>query len=195
MNWRNNSLFLLLSLSIVSCNDKDSKNKYPLVGEEVVINAEETSSYLIETDDLLSIFKNDNIKIIDFRKPEFYNQEHIRGAINIWRTDIEDSSYSYGGMMASKEQLEALFSNLGIQNNDTLIIYDDNGLCDSARLWWILQNYDYHNVKLLHGGMADWSLMHGPTSTRPTISEKTNFKLNDHPSMKLYISKEELEKY
>ena len=87
------------------------------------------------------------IKILDFRKSEFYKKEHIKGALNIWRTDLEDASYPYKGMMAGKEQMETLLGRLGVNKSDTIIIYDDNGLCDSSRLWWILQNYDFTNVE------------------------------------------------
>ena len=137
---------LIFFIAFVSCQDKKSK-KIPSKKNVSTIN------YLIEVDELLKIAEKSNIKILDCRKAEFYKNEHIEGALNIWRTDIEDTSYPYKGMMAPKIQIEKLFSNLGIENGDTIVIYDDNGLCDSARLWWILQNYDYTKVKLLHGGI------------------------------------------
>ena len=137
--------------------------------------------------------KNHNIKIIDFRKKEFYENEHIIGALNIWRSDIEDRSYDYNGMMASTTQIEILFGDLGIENNDTLIIYDDNGLCDSARLWWLLQNYNFTNVKLLNGGLKSWKTLNGEVSNEIPILKKTIFKLNENPKMRFYVSKEEMQ--
>ena len=147
-------------------------------------------TYLIEAEELKSSINNLKIKIIDFRKKEFYENEHISGALNIWRTDIEDNSYDYSGMMASKTQIETLFSNFGIETNDTLIIYDDNGLCNASRLWWILQNYDFKNVKMLHGGLSAWKAINGIVSNEATVITKTTFTLPEKPKMQYYVSKE-----
>ncbi|WP_081661819.1 sulfurtransferase [Gillisia sp. JM1] len=194
MIWRISFLCCLLTFS--SCKE-EKKNKVEITKNKEVnlnINDKDDSkiNYLIEVDELLKISQKPNIKILDFRKSEFYANEHIEGALNIWRTDIEDASYPYKGMIAGKQQMESLFSSLGINTNDTVIIYDDNGLVDSTRLWWILQNYDFTNVRLLHGGITAWKAQNGNLSTKLPIVNKTNFKLTNTSSMKYYISKEEM---
>lgn len=188
MNWKIS--VLILALVFFNCKKETSEKDKVIIGEV----AEEIANipYLLELDEFLKIKDNPNIKIIDFRKPEIYVEGHLPNAINIWRSDIEDSSYEYVGMMASKEQIEDLFSNLGISNDDTLVIYDDNGLCDSSRLWWVLQNYDFINVKLLHGGIKSWKSNNNEISTEKPQIEKTEFKLPFNPSMKYYVSKEDM---
>ena len=178
MNLRN-SLLLLLLIITVSCKNEPKK-------------VDTQSSYLIDIDVFKEISNTSNIKIIDFRKPHLYVKGHIKGAINIWRTDIEDASYPYGGMMAPKEQIEKLFSKLGIQTTDTLILYDDNGLCDSSRLWWILQNYNFTNVKLLNGGIESWRAIEGSLTNEVPVLEPTLFKLPKESSYKYHISKEQM---
>ena len=145
MTWKISLVVLILAFT--AC--KEEKIVKIDVIEQAKKNTE--TNYLIEVDELLKIVKEPNIKILDFRKSEVYKKEHIEGALNIWRTDLEDASYPYKGMMARKEQMETLLGRLGVTKNDTIIIYDDNGLCDSSRLWWILQNYDFTNVRLFHG--------------------------------------------
>lgn len=126
--------------------------------------------------------------IIDFREPEEYNTGHIPNAINIWRNEIVNEKISYGGMMATKEAIEALFSELGITNGDELIIYDAKGLCDAARLWWILNHYGYTKVKLLNGGMQQWKKLNYPLSTeKPTLSE-SEFKFDESLANKSYFA-------
>lgn len=186
MNWRINLLILVLVFS--ACKEEKKTSNATIKQDEKT----EKINYLIEVDELLKIAKKPNIKILDFRKAAFYNKEHIKGAINIWRTDIEDTSFKYKGMMAQREQIESLFSDLGINTGDTIVIYDDNGLCDSARLWWILQNYDYIKVKLLQGGIRAWKANNGEISTNLPNVTKGKFKLAIKPSMKHYISKEEM---
>lgn len=186
MTWRISLIILILAFT--GC--KEEKTTTIDTIEQDLENAE--FNYLIEVDELLELAKKPNIKIIDFRKAEFYKKEHIKGALNIWRTDIEDTSYLYSGMMAGKEQIEILFSNLGINTGDTIIIYDDNALCDSSRLWWILQNYDFTNVKLFHGGIATWKANNGAVTTEIPKVIKGLFELTKTPSMKYYVTKEQM---
>ncbi len=181
MNWRINIILFLLIIS--AC-----KNEKALDLDEV----EET--YLIEADELKSIAKQPNIKIIDFRKKESYENEHIVGALNIWRSDIEDTSYPYKGIMASKTQIEALFEKLGIKTNDTIIVYDDNGLCEASRLWWVLQNYNFKNIKMLHGGITGWKANSGLVTTQIPKVDASVFKLAEHSKMQYYVSKEQVTK-
>lgn len=158
--------------------------------ENYIVNS--TSKYLIEVDELQKILQAPAIKIIDFRKPELFEKDHIENAINIWRTDIEDAEYPYGGMMADRFQIETLFSKSGIRNSNTLVVYDDNGLCDSARLWWVLQNYNFDRVLLLHGGFTEWKKSGGATTSKKNEIVTSDFKLVEKPSMKFLINKEDL---
>lgn len=187
MNWGINIVILFLFLS--ACNKEKVVESEPLLLEDQTIK----SDYLIEVEEFKTIANNPNIKILDFRKKEYYDQEHIEGALHIWRTDIEDASFPYGGIMASPKQIEALFSELGINSTDTLIVYDDQGLCEAARLWWILQNYDFNNVKLFHGGLNAWKKIDGNVSTDTPLVKETLFRLTDNPSMKYYTSKEDMQ--
>ena len=182
MNWKI-SIFLLLSI-VSACKQKATDN---------LVHTTPTSVYLINADELKYLALVPSNKIVDFRKNEEYAHGHITGAINIWRTDIEDTSYAYNGIMANPSQLEMLFSNLGINTDNTLIIYDDNGLCDASRLWWILQNYGFTDVKMVQGGLSAWKTRGGEISTETPLVKKTEFKFKNEPSMHLYASKEDVQ--
>lgn len=177
MNWRIS--FLIIFLSLVSCNSKKSS-------EETLNDA----SYLISVEEFLKISDTKNMKIIDFRKKKDFKEGHLKNAIHLWRTDIENPSYPYKGMMPTPKQIEKLFSNKGIFSNDRIVIYDDNGLCEAARLWWILQNYNFKNVKLLHGGIKKWKSLNGEITRKKTSFNKTVFKLPSTKPMHLFASKE-----
>ena len=174
MSLRNSALLFLVFI-LIGCNPK-----------------EKSDNYLIELDEFETLSKLKSTKIIDFRKPNEYQQGHIKNAINVWRTDIEDSSFPYGGMKASKEQLEMLFSNLGINSEDTLVIYDDKGLCEAARLWWVLQYYNFKNVKLLNGGLT--TLQNAAKSlTRETTSfSKSKFKFTGENNHRYFADKDQI---
>ena len=179
MSWK---ISIILYLLIISACKHEKANDFEKV----------EATYLIEANELKGIAQQPNIKIIDFRKKEIYENEHIVGALNLWRTDIEDTSYTYSGIMASKTQIESLFGQLGIATDDTIIVYDDNGLCEASRLWWILQNYDFKNIKLLHGGISEWKSNNGQVTTQIPKVNTAVFKLTKHPKMQYYVSKEQV---
>ena len=179
MSWRIS--LVLLSVVFWSCQN-----------EKVTEPSDLETGALIEVTTLKKHLNEPQIKIIDFRKKEDYKNGHITGALNLWRSDIEDSSYPYGGMMASKQQIESLFQKLGINSEDTLIIYDDRGMCESARLWWILKNYNFNTVKLLNGGISAWIESEGSLDTLTPILKQSEFKLSEESNMKYYITKEKI---
>lgn len=178
MNWKISILFFVL---LWSCQNEKLKSM-----------TMDKEAYLIEASELKQIINHPNTKILDFRKKEDYNKKHINGALHLSRSDIEDRSYPYNGMMASKFQIETLFSNLGIKIDDTIIVYDDKGLCEATRLWWILQNYSFQTVKLLHGGIENWESVGGNTTNEIPEVTPTNFNLSETSKLKYYISKDEV---
>jgi thiosulfate/3-mercaptopyruvate sulfurtransferase len=179
MNWQINILILFF---LVSCQKETA----------LTVNMPAETNYLIEAEDLKQIINQEHIKLIDFRKKEFYSEAHIEGAFNIWRTDIIDSSFPFDGIMASKTQIESLFSKLGIKTSDTIIVYDDDGLCEASRLWWILQNYDFRNIKMFHGGLSAWKEIGGQLTKELPKLNPSKFKLPENSSMKYYVSSEKV---
>lgn len=165
--------------------------------EDVLDKQAKTNTYvnpgqLIEAKQLLKIYNHKNIKLVDFRKEESYSKTHIDGALNISRTELEDSSYTYKGMMPKKETVEALFGQLGIANSDTIVVYDSKGSSDAARFWWILKNYGFESVRILNGGLTAWEELDGPTSIETKRLAEKAFRFPSNSSNNLLASKDEL---
>lgn len=179
------STFAIFCFLLVSC--KDVKEK-PGITEKDYVSRE----HLIEVSELLDIYTEENIKIIDFRDPLKYQKGHIGGSLNIWRTALTDSEFPYTGMKSDKESIELLFGSLGITNDDLIVIYDDKGSPDAARLWCLLDNYDYNDVKILHGGLMSWLSAGGKLTTALYSPAPTEFNLPVKSEKKLWIGKNEL---
>lgn len=166
------SLFGLAAIFLItSCN----RNPEPKV--ETVEYA--STKCLIEAEQLSSSLSD--YKLIDLRKPEEFKMGHIPNALNVWRNQITDTSYAYGGMMPTKPQVESLLSKLGIQPTDTIVIYDDKAECDAARLWWILKFYGHKHVKLLNGGLTAWLATDGILSADSLLNESTEYHFSGSP--------------
>ncbi|MCE2611739.1 sulfurtransferase [Flavobacteriaceae bacterium D16] len=177
MFWKNKSLIVVGLLLLWGCNE---------------IPARETSGNpLIEVAEL-TLIDHSRTRIIDFRKAEAYTQEHIPGALNLWREAIENPNFTYGGMLAEKGQIEQILSELGITNEHQLVLYDDRGLPEAARFWWALNHYGFSNVKLLNGGLHSWKSQDMPVESGLISPEPSNFSFPDSAGGVNVISKEEL---
>lgn len=85
---------------------------------------------------------------------------HIPGAVYV---DL-DTELSTPGLPAtagrhpipSLETLEAAAQRWGVNDDTTVVVYDDALLLPAARAWWLLRNAGFENVRVLDGGLAAW---------------------------------------
>jgi len=195
--------FILLALFLLGCKNETPRGG---VSPESSTKAEENTKedpeiileyastrYLMESEELASKLKaNSTIKLIDMRDEERYSNGHIEGAINVWRPQITDATFNYGGMMSTKRQLEELLGNSGITPSDTIIIYDDKAECDAARLWWILKYFGHENMALLNGGLVAWELASGALSNEVVTIDSVQYKFTSEISDLLYATQEQV---
>ena len=85
-----------------------------------------------------------------------YDKGHIRGAVKIdWKKDLQDPVRRD---FVDKAGFEALLSERGISNDDTVVLYGGNNNWFAAYAYWYFKLYGHHNVKLLDGGRKKWEL-------------------------------------
>ena len=85
-----------------------------------------------------------------------YDTGHIQGAIRIdWKKDLQDPVRRD---FVDQAGFEALLSERGIANDDTVILYGGNNNWFAAYAYWYFRLYGHQNVKLLDGGRKKWEL-------------------------------------
>jgi thiosulfate/3-mercaptopyruvate sulfurtransferase len=85
-----------------------------------------------------------------------YDTGHIPGAVKIdWKKDLQDPVRRD---FVDKAGFEALLSQRGISNDDTVILYGGNNNWFAAYAYWYFRLYGHQNVKLLDGGRKKWEL-------------------------------------
>ncbi len=83
-----------------------------------------------------------------------YEQGHLHGAVGFnWQKDLQDQLVR---APVSKEQLEAMLSRAGVNNDTTIVLYGDNNNWFAAWALWILKYYGHRDVRLLDGGRVKW---------------------------------------
>jgi thiosulfate/3-mercaptopyruvate sulfurtransferase len=85
-----------------------------------------------------------------------YDKGHIRNAIKLdWKKDLQDPVRRD---FVDKAGFEALLSERGISNGDTVVLYGGNNNWFAAYAYWYFRVYGHENVKLLDGGRKRWEL-------------------------------------
>ncbi|MEH0822858.1 MULTISPECIES: sulfurtransferase [Micromonospora] len=102
-----------------------------------------------------------------------YETGHIAGAVKLdWRTDLQDQVRRD---FVNKSQFEALLSDRGIANDDTVILYGGNNNWFAAYAYWYFKLYGHGDVKLLDGGRKKWELDARPLVTDTVERPKTQY--------------------
>lgn len=186
MNWRNRYFFLLTLALAFSC-----KEKPPVAAKESVV----FKKHLISYDSPMLSTPDPGIVIVDFRKKEAYQEAHIPGAIQLYRDDFQDSTKPYSGIRLNKKLTADRLGKAGITEKHTVVVYDDKGLPDASRFWWLLDLYNFDQVYLLEGGIGLWEKMGGQPSKEIPEIKPVVFHFSEAPDRPLLIEKEAVLNY
>ena len=109
---------------------------------------------------------------------EEYVKEHIPGAIFFDLDKYSDANTDLPHMLPNQTIWEKIVSNLGIFNNDRIIIYDNSDVLSSCRCWY---NFIYfgHNpnlVSVLDGGLKKWTLENKVVNNSTIKIQKSKYK-------------------
>jgi thiosulfate/3-mercaptopyruvate sulfurtransferase len=106
-----------------------------------------------------------------------YDKGHIRGAVKIdWKKDLQDPVRRD---FVDRAAFEALLSQRGISNDDTVILYGGNNNWFAAYAYWYFRLYGHQNVKLLDGGRKKWELDSRELVTEVPRRAATSYSAND----------------
>jgi thiosulfate/3-mercaptopyruvate sulfurtransferase len=125
-------------------------------------------NYLVSSEWLREQLNNSQIRVIDCRfqlaNPDWgeteYNRSHIPGAYYLsLDRDLSSPVQLHGGRhpLPDINLLAQKFAELGIVQNETLVVaYDDARFAFASRLWWLLRYLGHDQVVLLDGGWNAW---------------------------------------
>lgn len=113
----------------------------------------------------------------DLKGHEHYLESHIPGAIYV---DMDSDLAAHGAPEEGRHPLpeEAQFQETvrrwGINEGDTVVVYDDAGSAAAARAWWLLGYAGIPNVFLLDGGLGAWRSANFPLESGEVKAQPGN---------------------
>jgi thiosulfate/3-mercaptopyruvate sulfurtransferase len=107
-----------------------------------------------------------------------YLAGHIPGAIFFDINAIADDSTDLPHMLPGPGQFAQAVGNLGITENDTIVVYDGSGFLSAPRVWWTFKIFGARNVFILDGGLPAWKQEGRPLDTGEVKRPSRAFNAN-----------------
>ncbi len=118
-----------------------------------------------------------------------YDKGHIRGAVKLdWKKDLQDPVRRD---FVNKQQFEALLSDRGIANDDTVVLYGGNNNWFAAYAYWYFKLYGHDKVRLLDGGRKKWELDSRELTGDVVTREKTSYTAQE-PDLNIRAFRDEV---
>src|SRR5689334_23456324 len=94
--------------------------------------------------------------ILDLRPPEAFANGHIPGArsFDIFGISLIDTRPE--ALHAFLWMIEHIIQAKGVNNDSSVVAYDDIAGMRSARLFWFLEYFGHEDVHVLNGGFHAW---------------------------------------
>ena len=108
---------------------------------------------------------------------EEYKKQHIPNSIFFDLDKNSNQNTDLPHMLTEKNSWENIVSDMGIKNEDEIIIYDNSDVISSCRCWYnfIYFGHDPSLVHVLDGGLKKWM-----NEKKPTVSNLTKIIISNY---------------
>jgi thiosulfate/3-mercaptopyruvate sulfurtransferase len=126
-----------------------------------------------------------------------YLENHIPGALFFDIEELSDHFTTLPHMLPTPENFSRSMSALGVSDDSTIVVYEQQGVFSAPRAWWMLRIFGAQNVYILDGGLPAWIASGLPTESGPVPRSPTTFhaRLQREAVVSLSQLKEQLAKH
>ncbi|MFC0559554.1 sulfurtransferase [Halalkalibacter alkalisediminis] len=139
---------------------------------------------LMTVEDVEKTLKDENRLIVDVRK-EGYASGHIPGAISFDMELLIDKEHPVEGHLIQEEAFEKIMREHGVNNDQTVIIYDQGRETDATRLFYALEYFGHKDVRVLDGGFTAWEAANKKTETQTFDAERGDFSAKENRELRM----------
>ena len=134
----------------------------------------ETSRFVVSSEWLENELGSPDLRIVDasFYLPAQkrdadadYAAGHIPGAVRFDHDKVADHSTDLPHMVPVPEDFARAVGDMGIGEQDRIVIYDGPGMFSAPRGWWLFRTMGARNVFILDGGLDGWKAEGRPLQT------------------------------
>jgi len=154
-------------MSLGSGMKKQTQQTSPLISAEELIDLQKTDANGIVIFDCSM-----HLPTSDRNAKREFEQSRIPSSVYFDIDAISDPDSDLPHMVPSASLFEVAVSELGVNANSRVIVYDSLGLFSAARAWWMFRIFGHENVQLLDGGLPAWIDAGGKTVSDSSAVEQ-----------------------
>lgn len=94
-----------------------------------------------------------------------YLENHIPAALFFDIEEFSDHFTTLPHMLPTPENFSRSMSALGVSDDNTIVIYEQQGVFSAPRAWWMLRTFGAQHVYILDGGLRAWTEAGLPTES------------------------------
>ncbi len=144
--------------------------------------------FVLEPKELANLLAQPNkLLLVDLSGEQSYRRGHIDGAVQVPPQTLLCNMPPAPGRIASAEQLNRLFSFLGLTPDTHVVAYDDEGGGWAGRFIWTLEAIGHKHYSYLNGGLHAWQRAGLPLSTEPAAVTPTEVSVTINPDVLVEI--------
>ncbi len=152
---------------------------------ELLISVHDAKNYFDKGQNVL--FADCRFSLQDPQEGErLFNEEHVPGAAYFdLEKDLSGKVEDTGGRhpLPNIESFVQKIEKVGINNDTTIIAYDDQRSAMASRFLWLMKYIGHQKVYIMDGGLVAWKQNHYPVTTSVEQIEMGKFQYNLHKEL------------
>ncbi len=129
----------------------------------VASTAQAKPDFIVDSTWLEENFDRDDVVVMEVRyhPHRYFTVGHIPGAVQVQRfKDLGDNDGNPLMRFPSRDAFQSRLRDWGVNDDTTVVIYDDSLTALASRLYYLLELYgfDMSRVKVMEGGTTEWEL-------------------------------------
>ncbi len=127
------------------------------------LHAYAAPDFLVDADWLADQIDDEDVIVLEVRyhPHRYFTVGHIPGAVQVQRfKDLGDNQANPLMRFPSRETFQETLRSWGVNDDSTLVLYDDSSTALVSRLYYLLDLYGFNmdQVKILNGGTLEWTV-------------------------------------
>jgi len=147
---------------------------------------------LVSTAWLAQHLTDRNVQVVDAtwympaegkRGRDSFEAAHIPGAVFFDIDEIADPDTNLPHMLPTPEAFAEAAGALGLRRDETVVVYDVQGIFSAPRVWWTLRVMGFDKAVVLDGGLQKWRDDGHPVTDGPGAPATTEVAPEFHPEL------------
>ena len=139
---------LLLSAMSASCASDGGETTGAAYANDVLVDTEWIEAHV----------EDPSVRVLEVGgNAEAFGEGHLPGAAFLSMGRLSNPDDPVRGQIATAAQVSAALSSVGVEREQTLVLYDRRNNLSAARAYWVLKYYQHTDVRIYNGGTPKWS--------------------------------------